>query len=44
MREMIIAENVHDAYQSRKVSGDWAKWAADNPGMAEILALAARHG
>lgn len=43
IKEMIIAENVQDAYIGRKLSGDWAKWAEENPGLAEILSRAAKH-
>jgi len=44
IKEMIIAENVSDAYYSRKASGNWAKWSEENPALAEILSSVAKHG
>ena len=43
IREMVIAENIADAYKARKASGDWAKWSIENKEMAELLSKAA-HG
>lgn len=37
IKEIIIAENVENAYRSRRASGDWAKWTSENQTMAEIL-------
>jgi len=37
MRRMILCENIHNAYLSRKASDDWAKWATDNPFYAVLL-------
>jgi hypothetical protein len=37
IRGMIMAENVVNAYLSRKASDNWGKWAADNPKMDELL-------
>lgn len=38
IRRMITAKNIYEAYQSRKASTDWAKWAHDYPDYARILA------
>ena len=38
IRRMVAAENVYNAYMSRKASNDWGKWVNENPRMAAILA------
>lgn len=37
MKEMNIAENIYNAYQSRKASGNLAEWTTKNEGLAGIL-------
>ena len=39
---MNIAQNVVSAYREREASGDWAKWASDHKGAADLLARVAR--
>lgn len=39
---MSMAQNVVSAYRSRASSSDWAKWASDNKGAADLLARVAR--
>jgi len=33
-----VAENVFNAYMSRKQSGNWAAWVESNPRAAQLLA------
>ena len=37
IQEMLAAENAIDAYLSRKASGDWGKWAQENPRVDALL-------
>ena len=37
IRRMIAAENVQNAYLSRKGAEDWTKWAKEHPQYAAIL-------
>ena len=37
IKEMNIAENIYNAYKSRKASDNLAKWTTENQGLAEIL-------
>jgi len=34
---MVIAENIHTAYQSRARAKNWAAWVKDNPVLADLL-------
>lgn len=43
IKEMVIAENVFNAYMERQGSGNWAEWAEKNPTMSEVLVKAARY-
>lgn len=33
-----MAQQIYDAYNSRKMSSDWAKWANENEDAAALLA------
>ena len=37
LRDMNIANNIINAWQSRKASESWAEWTQDNPEASEIL-------
>mgnify|MGYP003464051790 CR=1 FL=1 len=37
LSRLIIAENIVMAYNSRKQSNNWAKWASDNPEAEKLL-------
>lgn len=37
VRAMVVADNIRRAFQAREASGDWAKWAEQNPGMNDLL-------
>ncbi len=38
LRRMIMAENICNAFTSRKASENWAQWVRDNPVYSGILA------
>ena len=44
IKRMVLAENVLKAYESRSSSSSWADWAKENPGQADLLAEAVKHG
>lgn len=37
LRCLMIAENIHYAYHTRKTSKDWSDWTAKNPTLAALL-------
>jgi len=37
IRGMVLAENVASAHRERQASSDWALWAKDNDGKANLL-------
>ena len=37
LRDMNIANNIINAWESRKQSDNWTQWTADNPDAADIL-------
>lgn len=37
IRKMLVAENILLAYNSRKKSDNWGKWAEEHPDLAKIL-------
>jgi hypothetical protein len=42
IRRLIYAENIVNAYESRKRSSNWVEWATSHPQLAQILAEAER--
>ena len=38
IQRFLVAENIYNAYMTRKAADDWAKWATDNPIAAKLLA------
>lgn len=44
LERLSMVDNVIRAYQSRKASGDWAKWAEQNPEYARLLAEVEAYG
>ena len=40
LRHLVIAENIVNAYHSRKRSKNWTAWVTENPVMAQLLAEA----
>jgi hypothetical protein len=37
LRRLILAENIVQAYHSRRASANWAEWTASNPVYAGLL-------
>ena len=44
LKGMLLAEMVVNAYQAREKSGEWAKWAGENPDLNRLLIMAVTDG